>query len=72
MSTDAIPQIKTNDLPMPTARDDSWRIMAEQPAAAAIEVERLCDAVLAAATSSQRSKETTATHRGGPNPNRET
>jgi hypothetical protein len=49
MNTDAIPHINTNDLPMPTARDDSWRIMAEQPAAAT-EVERLCDAVLAAAT----------------------
>ena len=49
MSTDAIPHSNTDDLPMPTARDDGWRIMAEQPAAA-IEVERLRDAVLAAAT----------------------
>jgi hypothetical protein len=49
MSTDAIPHINTNDLPLPTARDDGWRIVVEQPAPA-IEVERLCDAVLTAAT----------------------
>jgi hypothetical protein len=48
VSTDAIPHIKANDMPMPTARDDGWRVMVEQPAVA-IEVERLC-AVLAAAT----------------------
>jgi hypothetical protein len=34
MRTDAITHIKTDDLPMPTARGDRWRIMAEQPTAA--------------------------------------
>jgi hypothetical protein len=33
MSTNAIAHIKTIDSPMPTTRDDSWRIMAEQPTA---------------------------------------
>jgi hypothetical protein len=33
MSTEAIPHVKTNDLPKPIARDDSWRIMAEQQTA---------------------------------------
>jgi hypothetical protein len=35
MSTEAIPHINTNDLPMPTARDGGWRIMAEHPTATA-------------------------------------
>jgi hypothetical protein len=43
MNTEAIPHINTNDLPMSAARDDSWRIMAEQPTAAIEESRAITD-----------------------------
>jgi hypothetical protein len=42
MSTDAIPHVKTDDLPKLTARDDSWRFMAEQQTATGT---RSCEAL---------------------------